>query len=153
MWGALVLIIVAVAAGSWWLIALRSSSPFSAGIKSSVSFALYYPTTEPKGYRLDPSSIINSRGTVFYNVTASSGKPPIKVSQQQIPKNFDPKVLFGHNPLPSTISPIGTVYDLSSKDQSRYMVTASDSLIFISSTGKISGSDLQLLIKGMKIAK
>lgn len=149
------LICLAIIAGIlvlWRYTVNRPSDPLPASLRQSVSYAIYYPTKEPAGYKFDSSSIQNSNGALSYSLT-KPGSQPIVITQQATPKNFDPKAMFQHNPLPTTISPLGTIYDLSYKNQSRFMVDSTDSLIFISSGSKLSNSQLHQIITGLKQSK
>lgn len=143
-------IVALIGTGSWWFLG-RTHNPIPSEIRNSVSFPLYYPTAEPRGYALNTTSFRNSGGTIFYDLSGSGGHSII-VSQQAPPKNFDPKEMFAHNPLPTTISSLGTIYDLSYKNQSRYMLVATNSLVFISSTPKISNAQLKQIIDGLKVS-
>lgn len=145
-------VLAAVAFGVWHLVKSHHSNPLPATVRKSVSFSLYYPTAEPAGYHLDSSSIKSAGGTVSYNFVRPP-QNPIVITQEAFPKNFDPQTLLQHNNLPTTVSPLGTVYDLSYKNQSRYMISANSSLIFISSNTKISNAQLQQIVNGLKASK
>jgi hypothetical protein len=146
------IIIAAVGAGAFWQVQGEAKSPFSDQIKSSVAFPLYYPTDTPDGYKLDANTIKNYQGSIFYDLTKQNSHS-ITISQQPRPQGFDAKSLFQHNPYPTTISPLGTIYDLSYKNQSRYMITAPSSLIYVTSTPKITNVQMQQIVNGLKTSK
>jgi hypothetical protein len=143
-------VLIVVGIGATVIIAQRNHDPIPASILQANQTALYYPTAEPSGYKLDTSTIRQSGSVVLYDFKNPTNHTGIEVTQQPTPQNFDPSVMFSHNPYPSTVSPLGTVYDLSFKNQSRFMLVAQHSLIFISSTPKISNTTLQLIVNGLK---
>jgi hypothetical protein len=150
--GLVVLVLIAGAVALWHFTLGKPNNPLPASIRQSTSYSLYYPAKEPVGYSVDQSTIKSVNGVVTYNLTKPDSSP-IVVTQQATPKGFDPKSLFQHNPLPTTISPLGTIYDLSYKNQTRFMINSADSLIFISSDGKITNAQLQQIVQGLKVSK
>lgn len=147
------LVVLAVIIGGFaiaWHYHKESSKPIPKSVRQSVNYPIYYPTTIPKNYSLDRSSIKSSDDTVTYSFKSTVSANPITVTFQPIPKGFNPKSLFAHNPYPTTFTPIGTLYDLSSDKQTRVMITANNSLIFISSTGILNTSDVQAVITSLK---
>jgi hypothetical protein len=134
-----------------FLVIASHANPIPQNVIQSVSFPVYHPTSEPTGYKLQISSVTSNNGSVFYNLIDSQTKQSIQVSQERLPAAFNPQVMFSHNPLPTTISPLGTVYDLSFQNQSRFMIMAPKSLVFVSAKPKISDAQLQQLIDGLKI--
>ncbi len=82
----LVLIIIAGSCAFFWL--RKDSSPFSADVRSSVNFPLYYPRKLPKDYMIDKKSVSVANNVVFFNVTKSNS-PPIIVSEQPVATRFN----------------------------------------------------------------
>jgi hypothetical protein len=148
--GLLIVTVLVLVLGVTYFAFAASADPIPASIVKSVSFPLYHPIAAPAGYNLQKSTIKSIDGTVFYTLSNSQTKQSIQISQQPIPTGFNPQVMFSHNPLPSTISPLGTVYDLSFKGQSRFMIMAPKSLLFVSATPQISDALLQQIINGLK---
>ncbi|MBW4061792.1 hypothetical protein HJC99_04460 [Candidatus Saccharibacteria bacterium] len=149
----IVLIILAGLGSGTWLLYTRHSNPIPTSIRDASAYKLYYPTAEPASYTLDKSSIKQSAGTVSFSLKSGANKPTIVVTQQTLPPNFDAQAMFAHSSLPTTVSPIGTIYDLTFKTESRYLVVAPKSLIFLGSTPKMTNGELQTIINGLKLSQ
>ena len=145
------LIVVVLASGGYLL--LHRPNPIPAAIRQASSFPIYYPANPAPNTVLKAGSVHASNGVVVFDLTNNSSHQNIQVTQQPLPPKFDPKVTFQHANLPTAVSPIGTIYDLSFKDQSRFMITTTSSLIFISSTPKITDGQLQSIVNGLKASK
>jgi hypothetical protein len=148
---AVVILIIIVASA---IVLLRSTpDPIPADVRDAVPFSVYYPAKPAPGMSLKTSTIRTSGNTVFFDLTNTANNQPVEITQQPLPKNFDPQVMFEHGNIPTTISPLGTIYDLSFKTQSRYMITTPTALIFISATPKITNAQLQSIVNGLQAPK
>src|SRR5438309_398284 len=66
--GCVVASFVMIAGGVILLMSSSQHSPFSKDIISSVNFPLYYPTSFPTGYQIDPNSITSNSQAVLYQI-------------------------------------------------------------------------------------
>ena len=136
-----------------WFIANHrdsGSSPFSSGFVHSVDFPLYYPSLLPAGYTLD-SNTGSTTDTAYYNLVNTVKKRTITVTMQATPSDFDAAKIIGSASIPTSIMPSGTLYDLSIGSESKYMfTTGEDTLLFITSSGKIPASDIDTITRNMQ---
>ncbi len=153
LWFSLASVLLIIIVSGAILLLSYSADPIPANVRDGVPFSVYYPAKVPSGVTLKASTIRASGSTVFFELANAATGKPIQVSQQPIPKNFDPQVMFEHSNVPTTISPLGSVYDLSYKTQSRFMVVTPNSLIFVTSTPKISDAQLQSVVNGLKVSR
>ena len=81
----LVALVLVSLMASGWLYWHRDNSPISKGIRRSVGFVLYYPSSLPSGYSLEKGSVKTTKDIVFY--TLRSGSQTVIISEQAAPKN------------------------------------------------------------------
>ena len=152
---AVVLGVVLLAVGAGLVLYTRSSSnPLPENIRKSVSFPIYYPSPAPKGYSFDPASPKASGDLLVYTFKDGSGKAPITMTFQPIPKDFNTTKVFNPKITPATAVPIGNQYNLSIGQQSKYVIVTDDgTLIFITSPAKIPGSAMHALVTKLELIK
>jgi hypothetical protein len=82
---ALLCVLLVAALILFLLVINRSSGPIPQNIKKSVSFPVYYPSSLPRGYALEKSSVQYENQILFFSLNHGSRK--ISVSEQVAPKN------------------------------------------------------------------
>lgn len=146
-----IIILCTLAAGSIlvWRHAHQSKSPL-ASYAQKTNFPLYYPTFIPDGYALADNSVKASPQLVSYTLSAQ-GKPSVTVTLQPVPSGFDASAIIGKNPIPTQGIPIGSLYDISTGQQSKYFVTTGNgTLVFINSSGKAKKSFINALAQSLQ---
>ncbi len=139
-----------------WLIVVRNQTagPFTKKFTQSVTFPLYYPSELPTNYALDKSSVDGNNTTAHYNLVNSTKKLTITVTLQKTPPGFDAAKIIGSNPIPTSIMPSGTLYNLSIGGNSKYMFTTnSGTLLFITSSKAVPSEDINAITNQLTIAK
>lgn len=145
-------VLIVVALGSlagWFLLKSTADSPLPQSITSEVNFPLYYPKTLPKGYSLKNESVTGSTKTVYYTLVNGMSEQDITVTIQATPGSFDASKIIGSNPIPTTILPVGTLYNLSTGETSSYMLNTGKSLIFLTSPSILEGSTISSLCESL----
>lgn len=145
------LILVLLIGGSTWLVFARTArhSPFTKKFISSVSFPLYYPSSLPAGYELKPNSIGGDSKLVYYTLTNVASKSSMTISQY--PSNFDAAKKFEGASIPSSIIPVGTMYNFGLGDISKYMIdTKAGTFIYINSPKATPSSDISKVANSLR---
>lgn len=131
---------------------LKPKDPFSASLRDSQNFPLYYPARVPNGFQTDPASVYQQNQAIFVTLKDKPANTNIVISQQPLPKNFNAQQLFSHNPEPALITNLGTMYDLSYQSSQRFMIVTPNSLIFIVPTKVISTNIIQQIANNFTAA-
>ncbi len=120
--------------GVTWLL-LKPPQPLPNTITHAVHFQLYYPSRLPRGYSFDGSSPKQSDGIVYYKLrNDADSKKTLTLTFQATPSNFDTRKFSSsmQSPIPSTLTPLGIMYNLSAGQQSEYLLLSNEStMIFI----------------------
>jgi hypothetical protein len=125
--------------GGWLLFGRTDAPPLPKQIIAQADFPLYFPSTLPTGYTLKVNSVGGDTSAVYYTLVDATGKKAITITMQATPASFDASKIIGSNPIPTTIIPIGTLYNLSTGGTSKYMLNTSKTLLFITSSTAIDG--------------
>lgn len=133
-------IVLAASAVGYWLLFGRSASPLPKELVAQATFPIYYPEKLPEGYTLKPGSATGDSTAVYYTLIDATGKQSITVTTQATPNGFDASKLIGASPIPTTITPNGTLYNLSAGGSTKYMLTTGEAMVFITSPGIVNAS-------------
>ena len=141
-------VLLVAVAGAYFFI---SSQPI---IKSSeikdVSFPVYSPTKEPKGYELDRSATQLSKDTFSYTfVSDTDYDDDIVVTLQPVPSGFDMTKLIGSGTVTTRSTDLGILYDLSTPSKTQYLLKTEETLIFFTSQDDISVEEVASLVDSL----
>lgn len=109
------------------------------------SFPIYYPAEIPETYALDTSSIQNNGGLLFYTFNSDSKKPAITITQQSMPPGFEAGKFVSKDAPAPLQTPEGALYNIGTNSQTKYMLTASGTLLFINAPSKVPPEIINLL--------
>lgn len=133
----------------YWLFFGRSTTPLPKELIAQATFPIYYPEKLPEGYMLKAGSATGDSNAVYYILADSSGKHAITITSQAIPATFDAAKIMGSNPIPTTITPAGTLYNLSAGGSSKYMLNTGSTLLFITSPETINGKNMTAITSSL----
>ena len=141
-------VLLVAVAGAYFFI---SSQPI---IKSSeikdVSFPVYSPTKEPKGYELDRSATQLSKDTFSYTFASDSDyDDDIVVTLQPVPSGFDMTKLIGSGTVTTRSTDLGILYDLSTPSKTQYLLKTEKTLIFFTSQDDVSVEEVTSLVDSL----
>ena len=144
--GAAIVLLVAVA-GAYFFIS-RQPIIKPSEIKD-VSFPIYSPTKEPKGYELDRSATQLSKDTFSYTFVSDSDDDDIVVTLQPVPSGFDMTKLVGSGTVTTRSTDLGILYDLSTPSKTQYLLKTEETLIFFTSQDDISVEEVTSLVDSL----
>lgn len=130
-------VVLAAGGAGYWYFFGRSVSPLPKDVVAQATFPVYYPEKLPEGYALSADSVSGDSTAVYYTLANESTRQSVTVTMQATPPGFDAAKMIGSNPIPTTITPAGTLYNLSISGSSKYMLTNGKTLIFITSAETI----------------
>jgi len=146
---AISIVLLSVAIGAKLLIGHRATPPLPKQLISQASFPIYYPSKLPEGYVLKTGSVGGDSSAVYYTLTNGTDKSAITVTLQATPSKFDASQIIGKNPIPTTITPVGTLYNLSTGGSSKYMLSTGRTLLFITSPTTIEGKSITTITNSL----
>ena len=114
-----------------------------------VSFPIYSPTKEPKGYELDRSATQLSKDTFSYTFVSDSDDDDIVVTLQPVPSGFDMTKLVGSGTVTTRGTDLGILYDLSTPSKTQYLLKTEETLIFFTSQDDISVEEVASLVDSL----
>lgn len=114
-----------------------------------VSFPIYSPTKEPKGYELDRSATQLSKDTFSYTFVSDSDDDDIVVTLQPVPSGFDMTKLIGSGTVTTRSTDLGTLYDLSTPSKTQYLLKTEKTLIFFTSQDDVSVEEVASLVDSL----
>ena len=114
-----------------------------------VSFPIYSPTKEPKGYELDRSATQLSKDTFSYTFVSDSDDDDIVVTLQPVPSGFDMTKLIGSGTVTTRSTDLGTLYDLSTPSKTQYLLKTEETLIFFTSQDDVSVEEVTSLVDSL----
>ena len=114
-----------------------------------VSFPIYSPTKEPKGYELDRSATQLSKDTFSYTFVSDSDDDDIVVTLQPVPSGFDMTKLVGSGTVTTRSTDLGTLYDLSTPGKTQYLLKTEKTLIFFTSQDDVSVEEVTSLVDSL----
>ena len=114
-----------------------------------VSFPIYSPTKEPKGYELDRSATQLSKDTFSYTFVSDSDDDDIVVTLQPVPSGFDMTKLIGSGTVTTRGTDLGILYDLSTPSKTQYLLKTEETLIFFTSQDDISVEEVTSLVDSL----
>ena len=114
-----------------------------------VSFPIYSPTKEPKGYELDRSATQLSKDTFSYTFVSDSDDDDIVVTLQPVPSGFDMTKLVGSGTVTTRSTDLGILYDLSTPSKTQYLLKTEETLIFFTSQDDISVEEVTSLVDSL----
>ena len=144
--GAAIVLLVAVA-GAYFFIS-RQPIIKPREIKD-VSFPIYSPTKEPKGYELDRSATQLSKDTFSYTFVSDSDDDDIVVTLQPVPSGFDMTKLVGSGTVTTRSTDLGILYDLSTPSKTQYLLKTEETLIFFTSQDDVSVEEVTSLVDSL----
>ena len=144
--GVAIVLLVAIA-GAYFFIS-RQPIIKQSEIKD-VSFPIYSPTKEPKGYELDRSATQLSKDTFSYTFVSDSDDDDIVVTLQPVPSGFDMTKLVGSGTVTTRSTDLGILYDLSTPSKTQYLLKAEETLIFFTSQDDISVEEVTSLVDSL----
>ena len=140
-------VLLAAAAGAYFFIS-RQPIIKQSEIKD-VSFPIYSPTKEPKGYELDRSATQLSKDTFSYTFVSDSDDDDIVVTLQPVPSGFDMTKLVGSGTVTTRSTDLGILYDLSTPSKTQYLLKTEETLIFFTSQGDVSVEEVASLVDSL----
>ncbi len=144
--GVAIVLLVAIA-GAYFFIS-RQPIIKQSEIKD-VSFPIYSPTKEPKGYELDRSATQLSKDTFSYTFVSDSDDDDIVVTLQPVPSGFDMTKLVGSGTVTTRSTDLGILYDLSTPSKTQYLLKTEETLIFFTSQGDVSVEEVASLVDSL----
>lgn len=144
--GVAIVLLVAIA-GAYFFIS-RQPIIKQSEIKD-VSFPIYSPTKEPKGYELDRSATQLSKDTFSYTFVSDSDDDDIVVTLQPVPSGFDMTKLVGSGTVTTRSTDLGILYDLSTPSKTQYLLKTEETLIFFTSQDDISVEEVASLVDSL----
>ena len=144
--GVAIVLLVAIA-GAYFFIS-RQPIIKQSEIKD-VSFPIYSPTKEPKGYELDRSATQLSKDTFSYTFVSDSDDDDIVVTLQPVPSGFDMTKLVGSGTVTTRGTDLGILYDLSTPSKTQYLLKTEETLIFFTSQDDISVEEVTSLVDSL----
>ena len=144
--GVAIVLLVAVA-GAYFFIS-RQPIIKPSEIKD-VSFPIYSPTKEPKGYELDRSATQLSKDTFSYTFVSDSDDDDIVVTLQPVPSGFDMTKLIGSGTVTTRSTDLGILYDLSTPSKTQYLLKTEKTLIFFTSQDDVSVEEVTSLVDSL----
>jgi hypothetical protein len=114
-----------------------------------VSFPIYSPTKEPKGYELDRSATQLSKDTFSYTFVSDSDDDDIVVTLQPVPSGFDMTKLVGSGTVTTRSTDLGILYDLSTPSKTQYLLKTEETLIFFTSQDDVSVEQVVSLVDSL----
>ena len=114
-----------------------------------VSFPIYSPTKEPKGYELDRSATQLSKDTFSYTFVSDSDDDDIVVTLQPVPSGFDMTKLVGSGTVTTRSTDLGILYDLSTPSKTQYLLKTEKTLIFFTSQDDVSVEEVTSLVDSL----
>ena len=114
-----------------------------------VSFPIYSPTKEPKGYELDRSATQLSKDTFSYTFVSDSDDDDIVVTLQPVPSGFDMTKLVGSGTVTTRSTDLGILYDLSTPSKTQYLLKTEETLIFFTSQDDVSVEEVASLVDSL----
>jgi hypothetical protein len=143
------IVLLAAIIGAKLFIGHSDAPPLPQQIITQASFPLYYPASLPTGYALKVDSVVGDSNAIYYTLADITGKNDITVTLQATPASFDAAKIVGSNPIPTSITPVGTLYNLSIGGKSKYMLSTGKTLLFITSPKTIDGKTLNTLANSL----
>ena len=144
--GVAIVLLVAIA-GAYFFIS-RQPIIKQSEIKD-VSFPIYSPTKEPKGYELDRSATQLSKDTFSYTFVSDSDDDDIVVTLQPVPSGFDMTKLIGSGTVTTRSTDLGILYDLSTPSKTQYLLKTEETLIFFTSQDDVSVEEVASLVDSL----
>ena len=144
--GVAIVLLVAIA-GAYFFIS-RQPIIKQSEIKD-VSFPIYSPTKEPKGYELDRSATQLSKDTFSYTFVSDSDDDDIVVTLQPVPSGFDMTKLVGIGTVTTRSTDLGILYDLSTPSKTQYLLKTEETLIFFTSQDDVSVEEVASLVDSL----
>ena len=144
--GVAIVLLVAIA-GAYFFIS-RQPIIKQSEIKD-VSFPIYSPTKEPKGYELDRSATQLSKDTFSYTFVSDSDDDDIVVTLQPVPSGFDMTKLIGSGTVTTRGTDLGILYDLSTPSKTQYLLKTEETLIFFTSQDDVSVEEVASLVDSL----
>ena len=144
--GVAIVLLVAIA-GAYFFIS-RQPIIKQSEIKD-VSFPIYSPTKEPKGYELDRSATQLSKDTFSYTFVSDSDDDDIVVTLQPVPSGFDMTKLVGSGTVTTRGTDLGILYDLSTPSKTQYLLKTEETLIFFTSQDDVSVEQVASLVDSL----
>ena len=144
--GVAIVLLVAIA-GAYFFIS-RQPIIKQSEIKD-VSFPIYSPTKEPKGYELDRSATQLSKDTFSYTFVSDSDDDDIVVTLQPVPSGFDMTKLVGSGTVTTRSTDLGILYDLSTPSKTQYLLKTEETLIFFTSQDDISVEEVTSIVDSL----
>ena len=144
--GVAIVLLVAIA-GAYFFIS-RQPIIKQSEIKD-VSFPIYSPTKEPKGYELDRSATQLSKDTFSYTFVSDSDDDDIVVTLQPVPSGFDMTKLVGSGTVTTRSTDLGILYDLSTPSKTQYLLKTEETLIFFTSQDDVSVEQVVSLVDSL----
>lgn len=153
--GAIVFLIIIAGAGAAAVLFWPKTQPthFSAVLKKSVSFPLYYPVTPAAGYTVDQSSLANQKTSQQVYFVLKNGSHSINISEQAKPSNAIVATVFERNlvgPV-NTATPYGeaTVGVFSGRVAASLMTDKT--WIIVSATPDVTSDMVSATMKGLQL--
>ena len=144
--GVAIVLLVAIA-GAYFFIS-RQPIIKQSEIKD-VSFPIYSPTKEPKGYELDRSATQLSKDTFSYTFVSDSDDDDIVVTLQPVPSGFDMTKLVGSGTVTTRSTDLGILYDLSTPSKTQYLLKTEETLIFFTSQDDVSVEEVTSIVDSL----
>ena len=144
--GVAIVLLVAIA-GAYFFIS-RQPIIKQSEIKD-VSFPIYSPTKEPKGYELDRSATQLSKDTFSYTFVSDSDDDDIVVTLQPVPSGFDMTKLIGSGTVTTRGTDLGILYDLSTPSKTQYLLKTEETLIFFTSQDDVSVEEVTSIVDSL----
>jgi hypothetical protein len=128
-----------------------NTNPIPKDIRKNSQVALYYPSSLPKGWKLDKTTFEQTQGVVLYTLKSSKGTIVISEQQQQDGFNYDQFYQKSLTSSSSVSTPLGSGAIGKLRGKAVGSITIDKSWILASSsTGSVDKSDIQYIFYHLK---
>ncbi len=144
----LLVLALAISAGAvvyWWF----DRPLIDMSIVKDATFPVYIPKEAPEGYKLDSSQTKLDSDMLVYEFTGQDHEGRVVVTVQPMPADFDMQKLIGSGSVGSTSTALGSLYDLSVSSNSKFLLDAGDTLIFLTSDRRIETSTITAIVNSL----
>ena len=119
-------------------------------VVSQANFPVYLPESLPNDYQVDNQATEVNDNVLIYKINNPKTGSHITTTVQPWPTGFTMSKMVEGGSVRSTAMQVGTLYDLSTANSTKYLLDAGSTLIFITSPNKIDAAIIHSLVDSLK---
>lgn len=119
-------------------------------ITSRADFPVYAPSALPSGYNVKDDSTSINKGVLVYTIESEKADPAITITVQPWPTGFDMSKLVEGGSVSGTAVNVGTLYNLSTENSTKYLLNMGSTLIFLTSPQKVDTGIIHALVNSLE---